>query len=116
MTLQPNPGTTKKPTSNDIAYWMGRVDGRLEEIIGTMKTLTTRVEKVELRIEELDKKNYPPAPADDKAKDAERAAKDVEKHAITWQWVVEKLAVPLSTAFLLWFLFTLLPELVKGLP
>lgn len=36
--------------------------------------------------------------------------------SITWKWILDKALFPIITAFILWLLFTILPDLVKMTP
>lgn len=99
---------TEKPpriTQSDIAYWMGQVDGKLATMQERLEALVKRLDGMETKqnehISQSKNGHVPAAPG-----------KNGEK-PITFTWLVDKLLMPISLGFLYWFLFTVLPEILK---
>ena len=131
------PAHTDAPTKpNDIVYWMGRVDGALNEFRSLFKqyvvtneqnwtdergwrttvnnalaNLNSRLSVLEGKITMLSQPKEPEKESDDKHVDET----DVEKVAITWKWVVDKLLVPIVTTIVIFLMLQLFPDIITHL-
>jgi hypothetical protein len=124
---------SEAPTQpKDFIYWMGRVDGSLCEIHNlfqqyvttneqnwtdergwrkvvneALSVLDNRLSVLETRIASFTD------PPNAKPKQGEKAdpEPDIEKTAVTWKWLVEKLAVPIVTAVIIFLMLQFFPSI-----
>lgn len=89
---------------------------------GTPK-LRSISDKIDGRIERLESIHAACPIADlktevEKIKSAGKSASGQSRGSayVTWQWILEKTILPVLITFVAWFLFTILPELVRGIP
>jgi hypothetical protein len=137
MTPRKKPEQSEVPTQpNDIVYWMGRVDGALNEFRSLFKQyvvtneqnwtdergwrtvvnnaladLNSRLSVLEGKITMLSQPKEPEKDPDDKHDDET----DIEKTAVTWKWLVEKLAVPVITAVIIFLMLQFFPNIFAHL-
>lgn len=131
------PAHTDAPTKpNDIVYWMGRVDGALNEFRSLFKqyvvtneqnwtdergwrtTVNNALASLNGRLSVLEGKitmlSQPKEPCEDPdEKDDDEA--DIEKQAVTWKWLVEKLGVPVITAVIIFLMLQFFPNIFAHL-
>lgn len=100
--------TRKRVSQDDIAYWMGKVDGKLEELSRQMGNVLERMDDIEER-ERSAKKNG------NGSNNGNGTAK-ADGNQVTFTWILEKAGLPLGLGFMYWFLFTVLPNILKGAP
>ena len=111
----------KKPNAT---YWMGQVDATLTELrnlftsaMDTDKhnwiderawrsTISVAINGLDRRLFILETKvKGPPSDTDDQ----------LEKKAITWKWLVDKMAAPVITAVIIFLLLNFIPQLILHL-
>lgn len=79
---------------NTVSYWRGTVDSRLQNLSKQVEELQGCVEDIEKQVTRIDKKL------------------GNGSTFIEWQFIREKLAVPIVLAFLTFLLFTVLPAVL----
>ena len=135
------PAKTDVPTKpNDIVYWMGRVDGALREfrslfnqyvttneqnwtdergwrkvVNDALADLNNRLSVLEGKITMLTTPKEPCDDPDEKHDEKHDHEPDIEKTAVTWKWLVEKLAVPIITAVIIFLMLNFFPNIFAHL-
>lgn len=79
---------------NTVSYWRGTVDSRLQNLSKQVEELQGCVEDIEKQVTRIDKKL------------------GNGSTFIEWQFIRERLAVPIVLAFLTFLLFTVLPAVL----
>lgn len=80
---------TKRITMTDIGYWMGQVDGKLENLDMKVGDIVECLDKIDCWQKEHMKEKDNPGKKD-----------DIEERAVTWKWVVVTFVAPVITAAL----------------
>jgi hypothetical protein len=75
-------------------------------------------ETVDNRLQALERAKFPLGADCPMVKDgsADNDKKPDDENSITWKWLVEKIFVPGVMALVIWFLLTVLPNLLKTNP
>lgn len=111
---------------DDVFALYHEIGGKLDTLISGQTSLSTRMQAVEMEVSELNRTvrghNGSPGLVTKVAliQEALKVSPHVDKpddkpdgkQFITWQWLVDKAAMPVIVAFILWFLLTVLPQIL----
>lgn len=98
----------KKITDEELAYFMGRVDTQLTQILDMLKDQQSDLKKVSVLEQENQGLKYRVGEIEDwkdKIGDSD--------NVVTFRWVREKLQVPLILAILVFLLTTIIPAILN---
>ena len=116
------------------AYWMGQVDTTLtdlrnlfgksvEENADNWKderawriTISTAINGLDKRLSIVEHNTKKPNGIDEKkSKESVTSDDQLEKKAITWKWITDKLAAPVIVAVVIFLLINLFPQIIAHL-